>query len=58
MDETVKLIEEYRERHNLSKREIAAIIGVGKSTYYDWLNGKTIKKIVILNKIQQILEEE
>ena len=58
MDETVKLIEEYRERHNLSKREMAVIIGVGKSTYYDWLNGKTIKKIAVLNKIQQILEEE
>lgn len=58
MDAIVKKLEEYRTRNNVPKREMAAIIGVSKTTYYDWLNGKTIKKISVLEKIQQILEEE
>lgn len=58
MDAIVKKLEEYRTRNNVPKREMAAIIGVSKTTYYDWLNGKTIKKISVLEKIQRILEEE
>lgn len=58
MDAIVKKLEEYRTRNNVPKREMAAIIGVSKTTYYDWLNGKTIKKILVLERIQQILEEE
>lgn len=58
MDAIVKKLEEYRTRNNVPKREMAAIIGVSKTTYYDWLNGKTIKKISVLERIQQILEEE
>lgn len=58
MDAMIKKLEEYRTRNNVPKREMAAIIGVSKTTYYDWLNGKTIKKISVLERIQQILEEE
>lgn len=58
MDAIVKKLEEYRTRNNVPKREMAAIIGVSKTTYYDWLNGKTVKKISVLERIQQILEEE
>lgn len=58
VDVIVKKLEEYRTRNNVPKREMAAIIGVSKTTYYDWLNGKTVKKISVLERIQQILEEE
>lgn len=58
LDEILKQLEEYREHHNISKRQMATIVGVGKSTYYNWLNGEPIKKIIILEKIKQILEEK
>ena len=33
-------LEKYREEQALSVRDMAALIGISKTAYYDWLNGK------------------
>ena len=49
-------LEKYRKEQALSVRDMAALIGISKTTYYDWLNGKAPIKIKTYEKIEEFLK--
>lgn len=49
-------LEKYRKEKALSVRDMAALIGISKTTYYDWLNGKAPIKIKTYEKIEEFLK--
>lgn len=51
-------LEQYRKEKALSVRDMATLIGISKTTYYDWLNGKTPIKIKTYEKVEKFLQGE
>lgn len=49
-------LEQYRKEQALSVRDMATLIGISKTTYYDWLNGKAPIKIKTYEKIEEFLK--
>ena len=51
-------LEQYRKEKTLSVRDMAALIGISKTAYYDWLNGKAPIKIKTYEKVEKFLQGE
>lgn len=51
-------LEQYRKENDLSVRDMAVLIGISKTAYYDWLNGKAPIKIKTYEKIEKFLQGE
>lgn len=49
-------LEQHRKEKALSVRDMAALIGISKTSYYDWLNGKPPIKIKTYEKIEEFLK--
>lgn len=55
MDKLFEKLEQYRLRNNLTVTKLIGLVGIGRTTYYDWKNGKPPAKIKTYEKIKEFL---
>lgn len=57
-DSLFEKLEEYRLLNNLPVTKLVELVGISRTTYYDWKNNKPPAKIIIYQKVEQFLSGE
>jgi len=58
MNELFDKLEQYRINNNLTVTKLTKLVGIGRTTYYDWKNGKPPAKLAIYLKVEEFLKNE
>lgn len=51
-------LENYRITNQLSITKLVGLVGIGRTTYYEWKNGKVPAKLSIYEKVEKFLQGE
>ena len=57
-DSLFEKLEEYRLLNNLPVTKLVELVGISRTTYYDWKNNKPPAKMIIYQKVEQFLSGE
>ena len=51
-------LENYRITNQLSVTKLVKLVGIGRTTYYEWKNGKAPAKLSVYEKVEKFLQGE
>ena len=51
-------LENYRITNQLSITKLVKLVGIGRTTYYEWKNGKAPAKLSVYEKVEKFLQGE
>ena len=57
-DNLFEKLECYRLRNNLTVTKLVELVGISRTTYYEWKNNNPPAKIIIYKKVEQFLSGE
>lgn len=51
-------LENFRIQNNIPVTELVKKLGIGRTTYYEWKNGKAPAKLTVYEKVEKFLQGE
>jgi predicted transcriptional regulator len=51
-------LENYRITNQLSITKLVELVGIGRTTYYEWKSGKAPAKLSVYEKVEKFLQGE
>lgn len=51
-------LENYRTTNQLTITKLVELVGIGRTTYYEWKNGKAPAKLSVYEKVEKFLQGE
>lgn len=51
-------LENFRNQNNIPVTELVQKLGIGRTTYYEWKNGKPPTKMLIYERVEKFLQGE